>query len=132
VIVKDGKTWLIDYQGLRPGRPEYDLASLLYDPYVTLTQEEREDLAAFYLEVRPHDDQWDTNHEIYAACACQRLMQALGAYGFLGLERDKKSFLGHIPSAVANLKYVLSQHNVLPGLADVLELRDLDEELTGV
>jgi N-acetylmuramate 1-kinase len=123
VLVKDEKTWLIDYQGLRPGRPEYDVASLLYDPYVQLTQDERDDLAAYYFENRPHDDQWDTNQEIYAACCCQRLMQALGAYGFLGLSKDKPSFLRHIPQAVENLRQVLSTHPVLPGLLEVLELQ---------
>jgi aminoglycoside/choline kinase family phosphotransferase len=123
VIVKGDETYLIDYQGLRPGRPEYDVASLLYDPYVTLTEDERDDLFAHYLEIRPADDQWDTNNEIFAALCCQRLMQALGAYGFLGLERGKKSFLAHIPQAVANLRHILTHHPVLPGLLDVLELR---------
>lgn len=124
VIIKNSQAWLIDFQGLRPGRPEYDVASLLYDPYVTLTQDEREDLNAHYLEVRPHDDQWDTNHEIYAACCAQRLMQALGAYGFLGLEKNKPAFLEHIPQAIENLRQVLTDHPILPDLLSVLELRE--------
>jgi N-acetylmuramate 1-kinase len=41
VIVRDGQACLIDFQGMRPGLAEYDLASLLYDPYVNLTSEER-------------------------------------------------------------------------------------------
>lgn len=124
VIVKGGRAWLIDYQGLRPGRPEYDVASLLYDPYVELTQDERDDLAAYYFAVKSHDDHWDTNPEIYASCCVQRLMQALGAYGFLSLEKGKTSFLQHIPQAVAHLRQVLEVHPLLPGLMDVLELRD--------
>ncbi len=116
--------WCTVISNRRPGRPEYDVASLLYDPYVLLTQDERDDLAAYYFEVRPSDDQWDTNQEIYAGCCCQRLMQALGAYGYLGLTQGKHAFLEHIPQAVENLKQVLSVHPVLPGLLEVLELKD--------
>jgi aminoglycoside/choline kinase family phosphotransferase len=134
VIVRGQETVLIDYQGLRPGRPEYDVASLLYDPYVNLSEDERDDLFAYYLEVRPADDQWDTNQEIFASLACQRLMQALGAYGFLGLERGKKAFLAHIPQAVANLRQILTNYPVLPGLLDVLDLRTeiIEEEVAAV
>ncbi len=128
ILIREGRTWFIDYQGLRGGRPEYDLASLLYDPYVRLTAEEREDLAAHYFEVRPHDDQWDTNPEILAACICQRLMQALGAYGFLGIQRNKPAFLAHIPQAVENLRSVLAEREVFPGLLDVLQLRETESE----
>jgi len=37
------------------------------------------------------------------ACARQRLMQALGAYGFLGRVKGKPSFLRHIPVAAERL-----------------------------
>lgn len=130
IIIRNRQAILIDYQGLRPGRPEYDLASLLYDPYVELTMDERDDLVAHYLEIRPSDDQWDTNQEILAACCAQRLMQALGAYGYLGIECGKSAFLKHIPRAVANLREILTLHPVLPGLLDVLELRDEPAEIS--
>ncbi len=133
VIVRNQEAILIDYQGLRPGRPEYDVASLLYDPYATLTEEERDDLFAHYLEVRTADDQWDTNQEIFASLCCQRLMQALGAYGFLGLQQGKSAFLAHIPQAVANLQQVLTNFpSLLPGLSDVLELRGESIEAAAV
>ena len=44
--------------------------------------------------------------EIYRLCALQRLMQALGAYGYLGLVREKPDFLTHIPVALASLREV--------------------------
>ena len=37
------------------------------------------------------------------ACARQRLMQALGAYGFLGRVKGKQPFLQHIPVAAERL-----------------------------
>ena len=41
ILIHDGQAHLIDFQGLRPGLAHYDLASLLYDPYVRLSPAER-------------------------------------------------------------------------------------------
>jgi hypothetical protein len=132
VIVQGRQTWFIDHQGLRAGRPEYDVASLLYDPYVSFTDAEREDLCEFYGDAHPGHDRYDTNPTYFAMCACQRLMQALGAYGYLGLHKGKPAFLKHIPAAVQNLRAVLEQQNVLPGLAEALELRSVEDALASV
>ena len=40
------------------------------------------------------------------AAALQRLMQALGAFGFLGHIKGKSEFLGYIPAAVERLREV--------------------------
>jgi len=120
VMIRGGEVWLIDYQGLRWGRPEYDVASLLYDPYVVLEEGEREHLErfAFALRARPGDHgEWKA---VYHRCAAQRLMQALGAYGFLGMRKDKPAFLAHIPNALANLRDVLGRSGLLPDLLPVL------------
>ena len=34
VLLNDGKAYLIDFQGMRYGHQEYDLASFVYDPYM--------------------------------------------------------------------------------------------------
>src|SRR5215469_14087943 len=44
IIIRNGQAHLIDFQGMRPGLAEYDLASLLYDPYVHLAESERREL----------------------------------------------------------------------------------------
>ncbi len=128
IMTRGGVTFFIDHQGLRPGRPEYDVASLLYDPYVPFSEEEREELENHYFTNHPGHNRWDSSPTIYAQCACQRLMQALGAYGNLGLNQGKVSFLKHIPAAITNLRGILAAHpDLLPGLESILELRkDLD------
>ena len=50
---------------------------------------------------------------VFDLCAMQRLMQALGAYGFLGLVKGRPQFLEHIPAAMASLDEVLER---IPGL----------------
>ncbi len=124
VIVRDGEPYFIDYQGLRPGRPEYDVASLLYDPYVALPQGERDHLWAHYRAARAGDAGWETSDAIYARCACQRLMQALGAYGNLSLNLGKPEFVQHVAPALENLRGIIQRHGVLVELLPALHVRD--------
>ncbi len=106
IIIRKGEAYLIDFQGMRPGLAEYDLASLLYDPYVHLTGVERTELFDFYrTEAEASDSAFA---EKFRLCAMQRLMQALGAYGYLGLVKESAGFLAHIPTAVGSLGAVLS------------------------
>jgi aminoglycoside/choline kinase family phosphotransferase len=51
----------------------------------------------------------------------QRLMQALGAYGFLGLVKGQKSFLQYIPRAVRSLRDIVEKIDNLKPLASFLE-----------
>jgi N-acetylmuramate 1-kinase len=124
ILIRDDAAWLIDFQGMRPGLPQYDVASLLYDPYVDLTGSERSWLLEFYktvarrsgMEIAPTFDQ------IFHFCALQRLMQALGAYGFLGLQKDRPDFLAHIPAARRSLREVAAR---IDGLDEFVALLDL-------
>lgn len=122
IMVRDGMTYLIDFQGARAGHPLYDVASLLHDPYAGLDDAERSDLLGHYLDVAarlgvpaPADVSRD-----YRLCAAQRLMQALGAYGFLGLTKGRRSFLRHIDPALRSLAAIVP---------DIPELRALDKVL---
>jgi len=121
IMVRDEESWLIDFQGMRPGLRQYDLASVLYDPYVDLTATERNTLLEDYRSIGGIEDADFV--EIFHLCAMQRLMQALGAYGFLGHEKGKPEFLRHIPKALASLREVVTE---------VGGLDELEEILTGV
>jgi aminoglycoside/choline kinase family phosphotransferase len=105
ILVRNGQAYLIDFQGMRPGLAQYDLASVLYDPYVDLTEAERGELLEHYCDGKPDDDFTET----LRFCAMQRLMQALGAYGFLGLVKGHQHFLQHIPKAVSSLREVVAK-----------------------
>ena len=89
---------------------EYDLASLLYDPYVDLPEKERGELTAYY-RARQLEHGIAINGEFdlkLRLCAMQRLMQALGAYGFLSLVRGHKHFLQHVPAALKSLQCIVA------------------------
>lgn len=106
IVLRDGQAHLIDFQGMRPGLAEYDLASLLYDPYVHLTDSDRAELLEFYRSTAEVND--PAFAEKFRLCAMQRLMQALGAYGYLGHVKHNKAFLAHIPAALRSLGEVLA------------------------
>lgn len=48
LIVNNGKLWMIDFQDARLGSPHYDLASLIYDAYLPLTDNDRQKLIELY------------------------------------------------------------------------------------
>jgi hypothetical protein len=108
IIIWDEEAYLIDFQGMRPGLPQYDLASLLFDPYVTLADEERAHLLRYYYERNDHGWTFPEFERVYLECGIQRLMQALGAYGVIGILREKKEFLRHIQPAIKRLIDVAS------------------------
>jgi len=120
--VRNGQAHLIDFQGMRPGLAQYDLASLFFDPYVDLPEEERAELKAYYCEQRSkHGGAVEADFEsTLKMCAMQRLMQALGAYGFLGLVKRHKSFLQYIQVAVRSLRSTLAGLDGLEPLESLL------------
>jgi N-acetylmuramate 1-kinase len=122
IIIQNGQANLIDFQGMRPGLAEYDLASLFFDPYVELEELERTELIAYYREQQNRrgvncDGEFDFK---LCLCTMQRLMQALGAYSFLGLVKGHKHFLQYIPKAVRPLRDALGQIESLEPLASIL------------
>ena len=122
IIIRNGQAYLIDFQGMRPGLAEYDLASLLYDPYVDLTEAERAELIAYYREQQIKNGmtingEFDSKLRL---CAMQRLMQALGAYSFLGLVKGHRHFLKHLPAAMKSLRSIAAKIGNIEPLEELL------------
>jgi aminoglycoside/choline kinase family phosphotransferase len=119
VMIRDGEPILIDFQGMRFGSPFYDLGSLLCDPYVNFSSNEQDELLSFYYGLGKRDVDWNTFQNTFWEASSQRLMQALGAYGFLGLEKGLKGFLDHIPEGLRNLHRAVGQVASLPHLREL-------------
>ena len=122
IIIRNGQAHLIDFQGMRPGLAQYDLASLLYDPYVKLTNNERSELTEYYRVAQGKNDvvSDEAFDRLLQLCAMQRLMQALGAYGFLGLVKKHQAFLDYIPEALLSLRGIVEGIRGLDPLRSVL------------
>ena len=119
IMIKNDKPVLIDFQGMRQGCLFYDLGSMICDPYVTLTDEERNELLKFYYELmNPAYSRDEFVHNFWMG-SVQRLLQALGAYGFLGLKKHKPAFLGHIGNGLENLLMAIDNVGGLDQLSDL-------------
>jgi hypothetical protein len=116
LMVKDDQVWLIDFQGLRRGRQEYDLASLIFDPYLDHTADEREQLLTLWEDIADERPLETLFHE----CAAQRLMQALGAYGNIVKNRGDEWYKPHIATAGRLLGEVTAGTSLENPLAPVL------------
>ncbi len=121
VMILKGEPLLIDFQGMRWGSPFYDLGSLLCDPYVNFNESQQLDLLAYYYDLSRQALIWEDFQKMFWEASSQRLMQALGAYGFLGLRKNLKSFLEHIPAGIQNLNLATSHLVSLPHLHQLSE-----------
>ena len=119
VMICDGEPFFIDFQGMRFGSPFYDLGSLLCDPYVDFSEKEQEELLSFYFGLSNWGYNWAAFRNVFWEASAQRLMQALGAYGFLGLKKGLKIFLDHIPAGLCHLQLAASRVGSLPRLGEL-------------
>ena len=112
IMVKpNAEVAFVDYQGARRGSMFYDLASLLWDPYVGLSFTEVKDFFEYwrtmYRETKTYtqEDAWYAF--IYASL--QRVMQALGAYCFLSKVKGIQKFEQYIEPGKNQLKVLFGE-----------------------
>jgi aminoglycoside/choline kinase family phosphotransferase len=109
IMVREQDVRFIDFQGGRIGPLQYDLASLLIDPYVALGPDLQDDLVGYCADALSQykiDPSGFRNG--YASCALSRNLQILGAFAFLGNTKGKTQFLDHVPVAVKQLNRTLA------------------------
>jgi hypothetical protein len=116
IMIRKGSIRYVDFQGARLGPAGYDLASLLYDPYIDLIDSQTaKRLLDYYrsMSIRPLSD------EKFGICALQRLMQALGAYGNLSIHKGKERYRAFIPIALRRLHEVAKTMGEYPAIETV-------------
>lgn len=120
MVDRNGKIRFVDYQGMRLGSPGYDIMSLVNDPYVELPFELRKRLFDYY------KDSAGFGATVTNAAGLQRIMQALGAYGYLSRVKGKKQYLDYIPFAFSILRELLMASPLpLPALTAQIDKADI-------
>ncbi|MBN1569709.1 MAG: aminoglycoside phosphotransferase family protein [Acidobacteria bacterium] len=134
VMIFQDEPYLIDFQGMRFGSRFYDLGSLLCDPYVGFADNERTDLLSFYYRLSQTEMDWGNFQRAFWDASVERLLQALGCYGYLGLTKGLRAYLTHVPAGFRNLRLAAENAGDLPFLLEICEkfdkaIRDLKFEI---
>ena len=111
LMVKSSCVYAIDFQGGRAGPLQYDLASLLIDPYVDLDQSLQDRILKFCIQalsarVFVNPIPFTSS---YWYCRITRNLQILGAFGYLTRVKGKSGFDAYVPAALRTLNRSLSE-----------------------
>jgi aminoglycoside/choline kinase family phosphotransferase/choline kinase len=126
IMVHQNRCVFIDFQGGRTGPLQYDLASLLYDPYVGLNQSTILTLYHYYIHQLSNQMVCDEPafRLGFETCAITRNLQILGAFGHLSRNSGKTYFETYIPGALKTLRQNIETYRMnqqLPGLGNIIQ-----------
>jgi tRNA threonylcarbamoyl adenosine modification protein YjeE len=111
---------LLDFQDAVMGPAAYDVASLLQDARVDVTEELELALFGRYVRARStHDPDFDADAfaRLYATLAAQRATKVLGIFARLDRRDGKPQYLRHLPRIYAYVRRALN-HPALAALQD--------------
>jgi aminoglycoside/choline kinase family phosphotransferase len=107
IMIKNGAPFFIDFQAARIGPLQYDLASLLLDPYVALPKSVQKNLLVYTMDrlnLTSPDRRQEFRHN-FDYCSLTRNLQILGAFAYLSRVKGKSWFETYIPPAMASLTH---------------------------
>ncbi len=124
IMVKNDTFYFIDFQSARTGPFQYDLASLLIDPYVTLPRQVQKDLVSYAMHRLGLGSRTARHRftQCFQFCCLTRNMQMLGAFAHLSRVKKKNGFEAYIPAAMASLKQLMQNMEPYPvtGLKELI------------
>lgn len=116
ILMHNDRVRFVDFQGARLGPAGYDLASLLFDPYIPELQGDIHERLFKYYCLKSAAAM---HPKSFYLCAAQRLMQACGAYGNLSLHKGKEQYCRFIPVAVNRLLAISGKLPQCPRLHEI-------------
>lgn len=125
IMISKGRIYFIDFQSARKGPLQYDLASLLIDPYVCLDSDIKETILSYTMDRLMLDPSRKKAFQRgFDYCCLTRNLQILGAFAFLSQKKNKKKFETFIPAAVKSLQKTvdkISRDAVIPELSQLVK-----------
>jgi len=131
LMLKLGKTRVIDFQDARLGPVQYDLVSLLYDSYVNLDQKIQSEILDYYLDKAKadHGAQYDMDEFLHCMQIqrVQRCFKACGSFSSFYNNREDRRYLHYIQPTLAAVVNTLVELNKYPDFVKILEDKGLFE-----
>lgn len=100
LLVFQDQIYMIDFQDMMMGAPQYDLASLLYDAYRPISLEQREKFYNYFKENSTNKTKF---REYYLNQCFQRSFKALGTYIIQFHEKGNQKYKPSISKCLNNL-----------------------------
>jgi aminoglycoside/choline kinase family phosphotransferase len=123
LMVCDGGLNIIDFQDARMGPDTYDLASLLRDSYMDITEREVDDLIAYFLALKAGTAAEQNAAEFrrrFDLMALQRNLKALGTFGYQTITRRNTVYIQYIPRTIRYARSNLEKYDRFARLRDIL------------
>jgi len=124
LMLHQDRIWLLDFQDALLGFPQYDLASLLRDSYISLPDELIDGLLDDYFQLsdragRRIDDP-ASFRRLFDLASVQRNLKAAGRFVYIDRVKHNPNFLPAIPRTLANVRANCRRYPDLKPLAELL------------
>jgi N-acetylmuramate 1-kinase len=125
LMVHDDRLYIIDYQDARMGPDTYDLASLLRDSYVDLSEQQLDTLIGEFLKLScagdPAPQVAGEFRRRFDVMSVQRNIKALGTFGHQTTARSNPVYIQYIPRTLSYLRTNLERYSRFARLRELLQ-----------
>ena len=124
LMLHERRLYVIDFQDARMGPDTYDLASLLRDSYVDLSEDRVDELIRGFLELKgaPHDTPQAASEyrRRFDLMSVQRNLKALGTFGHQTTARNNPVYIQYIPRTLSYVRTNLERYPRFSRLRELL------------
>ncbi|MBG07599.1 MAG: hypothetical protein CME68_02505 [Halobacteriovoraceae bacterium] len=123
IMCFQGGFYIIDFQDIRMGLPQYDLVSLLEDCYYKIGEENLEKLKNYYYKnyIQIYSNQTRGKFEkLYDFMTIQRTFKAIGSFSYLFLVKKDPRYLKHIGFGMEKIRHKVNKYSELYKLKEEL------------
>ena len=120
LMLHQERLYVIDFQDARMGPDTYDLASLLRDSYLDLSEQAVNELIAYFLALTGRSEEEKDFRARFDLMALQRNLKALGTFGYQTTARRNPVYIQYIPRTLRYVRDNLLAHPRFSRLQDLL------------
>ena len=124
LMLSEGSLYIIDFQDARMGPDTYDLVSLLRDSYVDISNQQLDDLVAYFLALKGRNTtDGEEFRRRFDLMALQRNLKALGTFGYQTTTRRNPVYIQYMPRTLRYARMNLVRYRRFTRLHELLASR---------